>query len=152
MHCFVLRKLVNHLQLSQLTLVCQDWGGLVGLSVVKDAPDMFANLVIMNTGLPSGILNFSEDMGDTASGPLPFLKLLQGVSNFSNSSALFNFIFSVFLSFSGEHLHRCSKQKYQLSSFLKDLTLLRIWTLMLCLLMEPLFLPHCTKVVLLDGQ
>ena len=52
--------------------------------MVKDAPDMFANL-----GLPSGILNFSEDMGDTASGPLPFVKLIQGVSNFLNSSGLF---------------------------------------------------------------
>ena len=132
--------------------MCQDWGGLVGLSVVKDAPDMFANLVIMNTGLPSGVLNFSEDMGDTASGPLPLLKLVQGVSNFKNSCALCHLIFSDFLSFSGDQLHWFSKQKYPLSSFLKDLTLLRIWTLMLCLLMEPPFLPHYTKVVLLDGQ
>ena len=114
---------MDHLQLSQLTLVCQDWGGLVGLSVVKDAPDMFANLVIMNTGLPSGILNFSDDMGDTASGPLPFLKLVQGVSNFNNSCTFCHFIFSVFLLFSGDHLHWCSKQKYLLSSFSKDPTL-----------------------------
>ncbi|KAF2345765.1 Alpha/Beta hydrolase fold, partial [Trinorchestia longiramus] len=37
-----------------LTLVCQDWGGLTGLSVVKDCPDKFSRLVIMNTGLPDG--------------------------------------------------------------------------------------------------
>jgi haloalkane dehalogenase len=37
-----------------VTLVCQDWGGLVGLSVVKESPEVFSNLVIMNTGLPVG--------------------------------------------------------------------------------------------------
>ena len=41
-----------------VTLVCQDWGGLVGLSVVKESPEVFSNLVIMNTGLPIG-----EDQG-----------------------------------------------------------------------------------------
>ena len=34
-------------------------GGLTGLSVVKDAPDLFSSLVIMNTGLPTGF-----DWGD----------------------------------------------------------------------------------------
>jgi pimeloyl-ACP methyl ester carboxylesterase len=43
---------------NNVTLVCQDWGGLVGLSVVKENPDAFSNLVIMNTGLPIG-----EDQG-----------------------------------------------------------------------------------------
>jgi len=50
----VLRKLLDHLQLKEITLVCQDWGGLTGLSVVKDAPKMFSSLVIMNTGIPTG--------------------------------------------------------------------------------------------------
>jgi len=44
---------------NNVTLVCQDWGGLVGLSVVKETPDVFSNLVIMNTGLPIG-----EDQGE----------------------------------------------------------------------------------------
>ena len=44
-----------------VTLVCQDWGGLVGLSMVKEAPEVFSNLVIMNTGLPIG-----EDQGNTS--------------------------------------------------------------------------------------
>ena len=38
--------------------MCQDWGGLTGLSVVKDAPDRFSNLVIMNTGVPSPVFDF----------------------------------------------------------------------------------------------
>ena len=44
--------------MKDLTLVCQDWGGLTGLSVVKDAPDRFSNLVIMNTGVPSPVFDF----------------------------------------------------------------------------------------------
>ncbi|WP_341711395.1 alpha/beta fold hydrolase [Erythrobacter sp.] len=38
---------------SDVTLVCQDWGGLIGLRVVADNVDRFARLVIANTGLPS---------------------------------------------------------------------------------------------------
>ena len=41
MHCFVLRKLMDHLNISKMTLVCQDWGGLIGLTTVKDVPHMF---------------------------------------------------------------------------------------------------------------
>ena len=44
-----------------ITLVCQDWGGLTGLSVVKDAAERFSSLVIMNTGLPAPILDLSDN-------------------------------------------------------------------------------------------
>lgn len=40
------------LDLSRITLVCQDWGGLIGLRVVGLHPERFARLVIANTGLP----------------------------------------------------------------------------------------------------
>lgn len=40
------------LDLKNLTLVCQDWGGLIGLRVVGLQPDRFARLVVANTGLP----------------------------------------------------------------------------------------------------
>lgn len=60
LHCLVLRNLLDHLRLTEVTLVCQDWGGLTGLSVVKDAPDIFSSLVIMNTGLPTGFDIFKE--------------------------------------------------------------------------------------------
>jgi len=33
-------------------LVCQDWGGLIGLRLVAKHPERFARLVIANTGLP----------------------------------------------------------------------------------------------------
>jgi haloalkane dehalogenase len=42
------------LDLSGLTLFCQDWGGLIGLRLVAAYPERFAGLVIANTGLPVG--------------------------------------------------------------------------------------------------
>ncbi len=35
------------------TLVCQDWGGLIGLRLVALHPDRFARVVAANTGLPA---------------------------------------------------------------------------------------------------
>ena len=42
------------LDLTGITLFCQDWGGLIGLRVVAEHPDRFARLVIGNSGLPTG--------------------------------------------------------------------------------------------------
>src|SRR6516164_6255191 len=42
------------LGLSGLTLVGQDWGGLIGLRLVAEHPDLFARVVAANTGLPTG--------------------------------------------------------------------------------------------------
>jgi len=40
--------------LTGVTLVCQDWGGLVGLRLVAEIPERFAAIVAANTGLPTG--------------------------------------------------------------------------------------------------
>lgn len=45
---------VQALDLRDVTLVCQDWGGLIGLRLVADHPDRFARVVAANTGLPTG--------------------------------------------------------------------------------------------------
>ncbi|MEL7098356.1 MAG: haloalkane dehalogenase [Pseudomonadota bacterium] len=37
-----------------ITLVCQDWGGLIGLRLLADMPERFARLVVANTALPTG--------------------------------------------------------------------------------------------------
>lgn len=42
------------LDADDITLFCQDWGGLIGLRLVAAFPDRFARLVIANTGLPVG--------------------------------------------------------------------------------------------------
>jgi haloalkane dehalogenase len=54
MHRDALVRFLDALSLERITLVCQDWGGLLGLTVAAELPDRFARLVIMNTGLPTG--------------------------------------------------------------------------------------------------
>jgi len=44
----------DRLDLRGLTLVGQDWGGLIGLRLVAEHPDRFARVVASNTGLPTG--------------------------------------------------------------------------------------------------
>ena len=45
---------LESLDLRDATLVCQDWGGLIGLRLVAEQGDRFANVVAANTGLPTG--------------------------------------------------------------------------------------------------
>jgi haloalkane dehalogenase len=45
---------LTDLDLKDITLFCQDWGGLIGLRLVAAFPNRFARLVIANTGLPIG--------------------------------------------------------------------------------------------------
>lgn len=54
MHRDSLAEFVQSLDLTGITLVCQDWGGLLGLTIATEMPNRFARLVIMNTGLPTG--------------------------------------------------------------------------------------------------
>ncbi len=44
------------LDLRRVTLVGQDWGGLIGLRLAAEHPDRFARVVVANTGLPTGDL------------------------------------------------------------------------------------------------
>lgn len=46
--------LFDALDLSDATLVGQDWGGLIGLRLVGEHPDRFARVVAANTFLPTG--------------------------------------------------------------------------------------------------
>jgi haloalkane dehalogenase len=46
--------LLEGLGLDAITLVGQDWGGLIGLRLVAEHPDRFARVVVANTFLPTG--------------------------------------------------------------------------------------------------
>jgi haloalkane dehalogenase len=48
------RAVLEALKLRDITLVCQDWGGLVGLRLAAEHPDRFARIVAANTFLPTG--------------------------------------------------------------------------------------------------
>lgn len=51
-HVFWVSALLSQLALTDINLVCQDWGGLIGLRVATEHPDRFARIVVANTGLP----------------------------------------------------------------------------------------------------
>lgn len=46
--------LFDSLGLSRVTMVGQDWGGLIGLRLVAEHPDRFSRVVAANSGLPTG--------------------------------------------------------------------------------------------------
>ncbi len=52
---------VEAVGLDAITLVCQDWGSLIGLRLVAEHPDRFARVVVANGGLPTGSGEMSED-------------------------------------------------------------------------------------------
>lgn len=59
-HLGWLRGLLDQLQLNNITLFCQDWGGLLGLRLVAAQPERFARVMAGNTALPTG----QQDMGE----------------------------------------------------------------------------------------
>jgi haloalkane dehalogenase len=59
-HVEVLSSLVTTLDLRDVTLVCQDWGGPTGLAQAATMPDRFRRLVIMNTWLHHDAYEYSD--------------------------------------------------------------------------------------------
>lgn len=53
-HREYLLRLLERLDLSNITLVIQDWGGLIGLTLPLAMPERFARLIIMNTAFATG--------------------------------------------------------------------------------------------------
>ena len=53
-HVDWMRAFVEQLDLRQITLFGQDWGGLLGLRLAAEDSDRYANIVAANTGLPTG--------------------------------------------------------------------------------------------------
>jgi haloalkane dehalogenase len=63
--CFE-QLLFEELDLEDITLVCQDWGGILGLGLAGHNPERFARLVPMNTGVPDGTQKMSDAWHDFA--------------------------------------------------------------------------------------
>lgn len=86
-HRGALIELIRQLDLKNITLVCQDWGGVLGLTLPMELPDRFTRLIVMNTALATGAspskgfddwLAFSNSKPDLAVGTL--LRRSAGVS------------------------------------------------------------------------
>ena len=51
---------MDRLDLQNILLVCQDWGGLLGLTLPMSRPDRFCGLLVMNTTLGTGDAPLSD--------------------------------------------------------------------------------------------
>ncbi|WP_137700897.1 haloalkane dehalogenase [Marimonas lutisalis] len=58
-HRDMMLAFIERLDLQNITLVVQDWGGILGLTLPMDLRDRFTRLVVMNTAIPIG-----ESVGD----------------------------------------------------------------------------------------
>jgi haloalkane dehalogenase len=59
-HRDLLLRFIERLDLRNITLVCQDWGGLLGLTLPMELPGRFSRLLVMNTTLGTGDIPLSE--------------------------------------------------------------------------------------------
>lgn len=53
-HREMMLAFVERLDLREITLVVQDWGGILGLTLPMDLPGRVSRLIVMNTALPLG--------------------------------------------------------------------------------------------------
>ena len=53
-HRGMLLRFLERMQLEKVTLVVQDWGGLLGLTLPMEFPEQIDRLIVMNTGLGTG--------------------------------------------------------------------------------------------------
>jgi haloalkane dehalogenase len=63
-HYRVVEGFIEALDLRDITIVVQDWGGPLGLRFATQHPERMARLVILNTGLFAGAVAMSEGMRD----------------------------------------------------------------------------------------
>ena len=77
-HRGMLLSFIDQLDLKNIMLVCQDWGGIFGLTLPMAMPERFTRLLVMNTGLGTGQLTegfrqwraYSNSQPDMAVGKL----------------------------------------------------------------------------------
>lgn len=63
-HREMLLRFIERLDLRNITLVCQDWGGLLGLTLPMEMPARFTRLLIMNTALATGDMSLGQGFLD----------------------------------------------------------------------------------------
>jgi haloalkane dehalogenase len=59
-HVSWMQEWLDAMDVSDITLFVQDWGGLIGLRLVAADPDRLVAVVTANTGLPAGDQQMSE--------------------------------------------------------------------------------------------
>jgi len=59
-HVHWMAEWISAVELHDITLIGQDWGGLIGLRLLAEDPDRFVRFSLSNTGLPTGDHKISE--------------------------------------------------------------------------------------------
>jgi len=80
-HLFWLGELVRELDLEDIHLICQDWGGLLGLRLLAAEPQRFSKIVAANTFLPTGEEKFPDAF-------FKWREMSQKMPEFSSSTVL----------------------------------------------------------------
>ena len=90
-HIMWVSQLFDHLQLDNVILFAQDWGGLIGLRILAENPEKFSGLVVSNSGLPVGSgasegfkqwLNYSQTVEDFNAGKIVYQGSLKALDNY----------------------------------------------------------------------
>ena len=85
------------IDLKDITLFCQDWGGLIGLRLVAAFPQRFARVVVANTGMPIGTgrtdafqqwLDFSQNVPELPVGEIVSSGTIRGLSEAEKAAYL----------------------------------------------------------------
>jgi haloalkane dehalogenase len=84
-HVAWVRAFLDAVGLDGITLLCQDWGGLIGLRLVGEQPERFAGVVAANTFLPVGEAPGRDflawrDFSQRAHDPFPVAWVLQNAT------------------------------------------------------------------------
>lgn len=53
-HRGALLAFIKRMELTNVCLVVQDWGGILGLTLPMESPEIYKRLIVMNTGMPAG--------------------------------------------------------------------------------------------------
>jgi len=87
-HFQSLLNFIDQLNLKDINLIVQDWGGLLGLSVLGERPELFKRVIILNTYLPKGKpLSFGFKIWQKLAKyhpSLPVGKIVQGLTYFKH--------------------------------------------------------------------
>jgi haloalkane dehalogenase len=83
-HRETLLGLIEALDLRNVTLVVQDWGGLIGLTLPMAASERYAALLVMNTALGTGDAHLGEAEAAAYAAPFPDATYKAAVRRFPN--------------------------------------------------------------------
>jgi haloalkane dehalogenase len=87
LHAASIRAFVEALDLRDITVVVQDWGGPIGLRVATEMPERFKRLVVLNTGLfasrnwpTPGFMNW-RNFAERVGMDMPVGRIIQGATS-----------------------------------------------------------------------